>query len=83
MTTVGYGDVGSATNDEKNMRSIIMIIGVLYWSAFCASITELIIFDTSDTSALKNRASMISKITSKYNLKNDSRKSINMLASSL
>jgi len=83
MTTVGYGDVGAASKSEKEIRLYVMIIGCIYWSAMCASITELIIFDNEDTQELKSRTMMISKITLKYNLKNDSRKCINMLANSI
>lgn len=61
-----------------------MMLGVLQFSAFCASITELIIFDnSSDTAEFKSRDLMIKNIISKYNLKSGSRKSMGMLSNSL
>lgn len=83
FTTVGYGDVGTIHTHERIFRTVCMIIGTVIYTVFSSLIIEWFVAETMNVYKRNEHEFMIVKLQTKYNLKGDSRRFLNLLGDSV
>lgn len=68
VITVGYGDIGAATDGERIMSIIAMCAGVLFFSLMVGSLTSIINEMDVKNSLYENKARILDQIIDNYDI---------------